>query len=248
MLTIITPTGSRPEAFAHCQRWMQRQDYAGAVRWVIVDDGEEPQEISLNKPNWLIDVLRPQPLWSGKNTQGRNLLAALDVIHGDQKVVIIEDDDWYAPDWLSTVDKALDKHELVGETIPRYYNVAQRKWQEFHLAKHSSLCATAMRGSALTTFRSLCRPAIQFIDVMLWEAHGNNCLIPGRKVVGIKGLPGRNGIGVGHSKRFQGHSDSRGKILKEWIGQDAKFYLNDSTESDDDEEPETISWVTNRGD
>lgn len=247
MLTLITATGSRPEAFANCQRWMARQTYDKPVRWIIVDDGQEPQEINFDKPQWLIDVLRPEPFWSGQNTQPRNLQAALNVIHGDTKVVIIEDDDWYAPDWLSVVAEALDKHELVGEKIPNYYNVTQRVWRQFTDAKHASLCATGMRGAALNTFRSVCRPAIQFIDVLLWQAHSNQSLIPGRRVIGIKGLAGRKGIGVGHSTRFQGQQDPSGEVLKDWLGEDAKFYINDPVESKNDEKPKSlVRKFTNR--
>lgn len=231
MLTLLTATGSRPEAWALCQKWMQRQSYAAPVRWVIVDDGEQPQLIKFKKRGWFVEVIRPEPHWqAGQNTQARNLLAGLSVIKSDERLVIIEDDDWYAPDWLQTVDAALDKAELVGERVARYYNVKQSTFREFHNENHASLCATAMRGQAIETFRSVCRPGIAFIDMILWNAHANRQVFDGNRVVGIKGLPGRDGIGIGHSTEFVGDLDETGETLEAWVGADAAMYRNKEAE------------------
>jgi hypothetical protein len=44
--------------------------------------------------------------------------------------------------------------------------------------------------------------------------------------VGIKGLPGRHGIGVGHSDTMECYKDdSKSEILKQWIPNDYKNYL-----------------------
>lgn len=48
---------------------------------------------------------------------------------------------------------------------------------------------------------------------------------PGGWVVGIKGLPGRGGIGMGHRDNFRGTDDPCGALLREWIGEDAEAYL-----------------------
>lgn len=227
MLTLLTMTGGRPEAFALCERWMARQTYTGPVRWVVVDDGEVAQPISFARDGWQVDVLRPTPFWApGQNTQARNIKAGLDAIgNADVRLVIIEDDDWYGPEWLATVDKALNKHELVGESHARYYNVAQRRAKQLENFQHASLCSTAMRGRAIEQLKGVCRPGIQFIDVMLWQAFGNEGAFRGENVVGIKGLPGRKGIGIGHDKRFQGTADKSGKILRSWVGEDVAAYL-----------------------
>jgi hypothetical protein len=224
MLTLLTATGGRPHAWAICEKLMAAQTYTGQVRWVIVDDGEKEQPIKF-KPNnglWHIEIYRPEPFWQpGQNTQARNLLTGLAVISSDENLVIIEDDDFYAPDWLETVEQKLKKAELVGETRARYYNVQNKTGREMLNESHASLCATAMRGQAIDTFRSVCRPGIQFIDHILWQAHSNRHLFDGHRVVGIKGLPGRQGIGMGHDKKFSGTRDNGGKLLTEWVGQDA---------------------------
>lgn len=239
MLTLLTATGARPKAWAICEMWMARQTYRGKVRWVIVDDGEIAQPITFSKANWTLEVIRPTPFWKdGMNTQARNLRAGMDVINCDERVVFIEDDDWYAPDWLETVDKKFDKAELIGEANSRYYNLVQKSYRKMDNTLHSSLCSTAIRGQALETFKSVCRDTIQFIDHILWQAHSNNHLFSGERVLGIKGLDGRRGIGIGHSKNFRGTKDVGGKILKSWIGDDALVYkpegkINDAISSED---------------
>jgi len=69
MLTLLTATGCRPQAWAICEELMRRQSYAGPVKWIIVDDGEVAQPITFKRSNWLVVVTRPEPFWkSGQNT------------------------------------------------------------------------------------------------------------------------------------------------------------------------------------
>ena len=57
VITLITPTGDRHEAFALCEKWIGRQSYIGQIQWVVVDDGHEPTETTLGQ-----EVLRPEPV------------------------------------------------------------------------------------------------------------------------------------------------------------------------------------------
>ena len=221
MLTLLTATGARPEAWRLCQRWMERQTYAGPVRWVVVDDGREAQEVRFERRNWCLEVVRPSPFWRlGENTQARNLLAGLELIEPGARVVVVEDDDWYANDWLEHVERMLVVAELVGEIRARYYHVGKRLGREHTNTQHSSLCSTAMRGQALETFRQACETHARFIDLELWKSHDDRHLFAGHRVVGIKGLPGRGGIGMGHAGDFRGRRDPAGRLLAQWIGAD----------------------------
>lgn len=227
MLTLLTTTGARPQPWAICERLMGAQQYAGPVRWIIVDDGPEPQPITFSREGWTVEVERPRPYWrSGQNTQARNLLAGLACIADDANLVIIEDDDHYAPDWLDTVAAALARAELVGEPRARYYNVPHRRARQLRNAAHASLCATALRGRAIAAMRRECVQAHTFIDLNLWRNFdGTKLLFDGHRVTGIKGLPGRGGIGMGHRPEFNGEPDPQGEILRQWIGNDAELYL-----------------------
>ncbi len=227
-LTLITPTGDRPWAWTLCQRWMAAQDYPGAVRWIVVDDGPVPQEVTFSRSGWQVEVLRPQPYWQeGKNTQARNLCAAIDQVIPGAPVLIIEDDDHYAPDWLSVAAAALEQHELVGETCMLYYNVHYRQWFQHRNTAHASLCATGVRGSALAALRAFCTPQIRYADLELWRGYcGRSLLFPGARVTGIKGLPGRTGICQGHQRNYlSSQPDAEGQVLRARLGGDAEVYL-----------------------
>jgi len=226
MLTLLTATGCRPKAWAICEKLMMAQDYTGSVRWVIVDDGEEAQPVTFKRDNWTLEVVRPQHRWKeGLNTQADNLLAGLNVISDDENLVILEDDDYYASDWLSTVSEYLKDYELVGETLAKYYNIATKTGRQLRNDKHASLCCTAMRGNATKAFRKVCIPGTKFIDINLWNNFSNKLLFISSKVVGIKGFEGRSGIGMGHSKDFSGTKDYNHSLLKLWIGEGIKHYV-----------------------
>ena len=196
MINIITPTGARPEAWANCQQYMADQDYPGPVRWIIVDDGPEPQAVTFRRLGWDLIVVRPQPLWQpGQNTQARNLLAGLDRVQEGVKVVVIEDDDMVAPYWLSQCAEWLDHDDLVGEAPTLYRHVNGR--EKLMNNKTPSLCQTAMKGPAIDRFRRVLETHKTAIDFNLWKGGGKVYPNSGG-VIGIKGLPGRPGIGIGH--------------------------------------------------
>lgn len=223
MLSLLTATGNRPEAWAICQKVIQAQTYEKPLRWVIVDDGETPQEISITR-DWEVKVIRRQPYWQpGQNTQAANLLAGLK--HCTDNIAIIEDDDYYHPDWLNKVDEMLEQAELVGETRARYYNIRNNTAKESKNKSHASLCATAMRGRAIETFKRVCKP-IRYIDKGLWQTHKNKKLFDTHYVVGIKGFPGRAGLGSGHDSLPMADSDQ--KILRDWVS-DHHLYAQNST-------------------
>jgi len=195
-ITALTPTGARPEAFAECVRQMRAQT-ASAVRWVIVDDGPEPMPTP-DVPGWDVIHLRPEPVWQpGQNTLARNLLAGLR--EATDRVAICEDDDGYAPDWLDTVNGWLDRADLVGESHSLYVNGDRRV--EMGNAHHASLCSTGVKGDARRFLRWACTVDARGIDLRLWKQfRGRKALHrpEPRRVTGIKGYPGRPGLGIGH--------------------------------------------------
>jgi hypothetical protein len=219
-LTLITATGCRPRQFALLERMMLAQDFTGSVVWIIVDDGALAQPVIFERENWSTIVMRPEPFWKGENTQARNLSAGLVACDDGRPIAIIEDDDFYAPSWLSTVAAWLQTHDLVGEKQARYYNVPRCLYRNMSNSEHASLCSTALKGSAVTLLRDLAEQAHDYIDIELWKYEGAKALHDTRLTVGIKGLPGRNGIGWGHAPGFAGSLDSRGEVLRAWVGED----------------------------
>lgn len=199
MLSVLTPTGARREAFAACVEMMRAQTFAGRVRWIIVDDGPEamatPQILG-----WEIVHLRPSEVWRpGQNTQARNLREG--IAHCGDRVAIVEDDDAYAPWWLDRVSEWLVGAHLVGECRSLYRHRVTGRERQMGNASHASLCSTAVSGPAVEVLKEICTDGATGIDIKLWRSfRGSKRLylpVP-RGVTGIKGWPGRAGIGIGH--------------------------------------------------
>lgn len=199
MITALTPTGARPEAFAACCAMMAAQTYPGPVRWVVVDDGPSPLRVP-EIIGWEIVHMRREPYWRpGENTQADNILAGLE--HCGGPLAIIEDDDEYAPWWLWQCGEWLRDADLVGESHSLYRHRVTGGQRDMGNDKHASLCSTALKGGAIEALRRICEAGGKGIDVRLWrEFHGSKALHKPepRGVTGVKGWPGRPGIGMGH--------------------------------------------------
>lgn len=226
-LTLITPTSDRPAAFRICERWMDRalNHFAGDVQWIVADDGVAPVDCTLGQ----VHIWR-SPAADRRGSFLGNLLTAIRRAR-HEKVLFIEDDDWYAPDYLRTMHSWLDGADIVGEGRARYYNVATRR---FHLCSnggHASLCQTGIRRELVPwMIDHIERFHRVNIDLHLWKtgAKGKRqALRPeSTRSAGIKGLPGKAGIGIGHRLGPGNSHDADGTVLRRWIGrEDAEMYL-----------------------
>lgn len=227
-LTVITPTGGRPEAFALLTRSMDRQSFGGSLQWIVVDDCNPPMRKPPLLPMRECCLIEPEPKWKpGQNTQARNLLAALTLVRCD-RIAFVEDDDWISPDYLRTLYWRLDQAPLVGETNARYYHVGARRYRVMHNTRHSSLGQCGMRAEMLPWLKAACESKEKFIDLSLFRhvpAHMMKLFPPSGAHVSIKGLPGRPGIGVGHQPLSQGwKTDADLSVLRSWIGEDVELY------------------------
>lgn len=230
-VSIITPTGDRPEALTLLAGYIQRQTYTDAVQWIVVDDGEYPfcPHGYLARPIdcasfELTYVRRDEPNVKG-GSLNRNMIRGLQVVKHEH-VAIMEDDDWYHPTYLEVVSRRLQDVELFGESGSLYYNVQQRRWRKIPSTSHASLCQTSFRASLIPQIDQCCRVATPFIDLHVWkiprvkkrlQSFFNMC-------VGIKGMPGRGGYGVGHRKTFGTDSDGNLVKLASLIGRDVARY------------------------
>jgi len=173
-------------------------------------------------------VIRRTPYWSpdGPCTLGRNMLAGLERMRTDV-VCMLEDDDYYGPQWIETV-AACGAHQLIGEGASTYYNVCTRHWYTHGNTSHASMCATAFGRELID---DVCEVVLSmgdkpFIDCQLWhELRAHGCIMFSSHVLGIKGLPGRPGAGNGHSRSLEwSNNDVGGNFLRELIGDDAEVY------------------------
>lgn len=199
-LTLITCTGDRHQAFALCDDFIRLQSI-NDYKWIVVDDGIEPTKLW----SWHSGI-RLEPLDDPRESFRRNMLTALRAVETD-KVMFIEDDDCYHNrTYIELWSALLDKYELVGEARAKYYHVGHRMYWTHPNTRHASLCQTGIRG------RRAIEKCIEYLeksphpetlDGGIWKRMGMpdgvKCLLPcSTHVVGIKGMPGRKGLGIHH--------------------------------------------------
>lgn len=234
MIAIITPSGGRPAQFNLCKYFMKRQTYLGKVVWVIMDDcipiSTDSVEIDF-RDNWTIIKIYPIPIWEeGQNTQVRNISLGIEMLlrmyNKDEieGIFIIEDDDYYKPEYLERMILRLKGFFITGEKNTIYYNVAYRRYIDNGNIYHTSLFQTAFTVDALPNLEK--SYSDRFIDAALWNSLQNkNLFNEGNLSIGIKGMPGRYGIGAGHGNAGNMIEDKDFSYLKLIIGgEDAKLY------------------------
>jgi hypothetical protein len=145
-------------------------------------------------------------------------------------VLFIEDDDWYSPHYLHVMCERIEHADIVGEARARYYNLATGLYHQCSNRKHASLCQTGIRRTLLPWLSSVLEDGDSpFVDLDLWNkapSHFHRWLAPASHFcVGMKGFPGKGGIGVGYRLDARHRSDATGHVLREWVGcDDAMFF------------------------
>ena len=131
-----------------------------------------------------------------------------------------------------------DDIDLVGEGFVRYYQLKLAAYFQHNNKQHASLSSTILGPRALDAFRVyLPRARNAYFDMQLWTMKLRGKIIAPAislakaktHVVGIKGMPGRRGVGQGHQEQFYGgrKRDAKGAVLRRWLGaEDANVYLD----------------------
>lgn len=203
-ITALTCTFERPEAFALCKKYLAQQTRQ-PDQWLVLDG--------------------PDPM----------IKKVLDAIEGNKiegdAVVVIEDDDAYSPDWIRWCSANLQTFDLVGEAMAFYYNVRQRWWSDCSNVRHASLCSTAFNRVMLESIVNIIRDYdCPWMDTLLWRVECRKFLhLPKtreRRVIGIKGMPGKSGYSGDHRKRHPVGSEDDPSMFKLWqmLGDNAEPY------------------------
>ena len=250
MISVITVTGDRPETFDLCKKWMDKQTIL-PQKWTIIDDGKVKMEESIIKelPPFSDYIRREPQKHDPLHTMLLNIKTALPYVKGDS-ILFWEDDEYYAPTYIEEMSKRLTKYEIVGIGRSKYYHFPTGMYLRHDNMGHASLAQTAFNSSFLSTLNKII-DGDMFLDIRMWMKFngaqaplcadtdrsiterktntgqgiifddGDNCLY-----VGIKGLPGRSGIGSGHRDFSKYIPDSDGSVFKKWIPKDYKIYLD----------------------
>jgi len=222
----LTPTGDRKDALNRSRFYFERSLLSQPVDWIVVDDG-----IDAYNPGGCI-YLRREP--DGPKSLDRQFIYAvnhlIDMEYTD--IIIWEDDDWYSPTRIQKQCDALLLTDLHGWTKAIYYNVKNRVWYQHMNNRHASFYESAMKIEiAQFLVRQIeIKRLYSFIDMELWEIQCNKQLAePDTHCIGIKGMPGRMGLGMGHTQGSNYISDYISDkdltMLKKLIGEeDTNWY------------------------
>ena len=240
MITLITPTGDRPEAFKLCEKYIARQTFRD-FEWIVLDDSKNPMvctqgQTHIHTPETRAQgslVCKMRNILQDKNARGIYRDPG-DLIRGDT-VVMIEDDDWYAPNYLEKVVERIGDADLYGEGRAMYYNVMLRRWYPRANLDHCSLCATSFKRTVLPELYKQLWTIDPYIDMRMWFKADQNLrrkvwdpTESGRTYVGIKGMPGRKGYSPAHHPRhtevLNATLDPNLEELHRLIGDDADAY------------------------
>jgi hypothetical protein len=227
-VTAITPTGDRLLAFRMCQKWMEQQ-VRRPDQWIVVDDGKVAMR---NVPEWATYVRREPKQSDPQHTLNTNLQTAIPYIIGD-KILVIEDDEYYAPDYVKTLAAKMDVHEVVGIMMAKYYHLPTGGYSQLANTTHASLAETGFRNTFIPELEELVKDnGATYLDLRLWQkamSQDRGYLFQDKDTslyLGIKGLPGRPGIGMGHNIATYKTFDHNRSTLKKLTHGDSKVYVD----------------------
>lgn len=165
-----------------------------------------------------------------KFTLALNLKKALPLVTGD-KIIIFEDDDYYAPTYIETMARMLESHVIAGIINAKYYHLPTGGYYQNHNDRHASFAQTAFRKDILLAVKeilNLCQSP--FIDIQLWETFRSQGKLFNDEhniFTSMKGIPGRAGIGGGHKETLYRNRDTADReMLKQWIPRDYQVYID----------------------
>lgn len=224
-VSVITPTADQPRGMWLAEQYMARQTVQ-PDEWIVADDGQEHAILSRRQ----IHLKLPR-VYEGGRSLASNILEALPEVSGDV-VLIWEHDDWYGPNHIETCLRTLRGFLASGSVSQRYYHIPSRQYAAM-TNKGSALCNTALTAKAMDYLKAAALQVLDRggigVDRVFWDLlpSGAGNVHRENTMVGIKGLPGRTGLGIGHrprrSSRRPWQRDEDLSILRRWVGAD---YLN----------------------
>jgi glycosyltransferase involved in cell wall biosynthesis len=219
-VSVITPTADQPLGMLLLERYMARQTVQ-PDEWVVADDGVDPARLTMGQTH----LVRKREHEGGRSLAS-NMLAAVSYAPGDM-VIVFEHDDWYAPNHIEVCVERLRRSPATGSKFQRYYNVEHRCWRRM-LNVGSALCNTAFRAELVPNMiraANRCMSDASYgLDRAFWDSVSGGDVHEIDTVVGIKGLPGRPGLGMGHRPGDGWTADPEMAQLRDWIGDDVENY------------------------
>lgn len=164
----------------------------------------------------------------GINTQRDNMNIALEHVSGDF-IFVLEDDDFYAPNYLREMLSAFSNSDIVGLGNAKYYKMDMPGFTARGNFSHASLSQTAIKRSLLPLLKEAVNSGEFYFDVKLWDLAKqqklpmtliSNTLLS----IGVKGMPGRKGLTPAHKDNKGFLMDTGEKVFQEWFGTFQSLY------------------------
>ena len=231
-ITVITCTGDRFAAFNLLCKFIMRQTIKN-FQWVIVDDGKiSLQEQRFSFPSCADYIRREPQLDDPRHTLNLNMFEAFKQFKQAEGriVLIMEDDEYYHPQYIERMFSHLENSDIAGSNISRYYHLPSGGW---FINRNSNFCSLSQTGFKETIFPIVLegiKSNQQYLDYYIWTNAMKviTCIFDDSKEplsVGMKSLPGRKGIGIGHKENTYSVFDKDYSILKQWIPDNYESYL-----------------------
>lgn len=200
---IVPDRGDRPEFFQHCMNQINRFTM---------------------KPNHVFCITNP-PISENMDLTRRIREGCQLVLNvGLDLVFIIENDDFYPPNYFESFAPYFVNYEFFGDEFTTYYNLKNKTYRTWHHPGRASLFTTGFKISALDKFQW---PADDepFLDLRLWHyARSRKRRFVKTGALGIKHGVGKTG-GKGHYMRFK-DVDVDWRFLQSKVNGSIDFYKN----------------------
>lgn len=184
---VIPDRNDRPELLKHCL-------------WMLSRQTRQPD---------FIELVNHEPKSSDPDLTERVRIGFESLkAKGCECVFVIENDDYYSPDYIETMFKAWDHAgmpDLFGINYTYYYHVGKRMYSRIDHNNRSSLFCTLISYRASFGW---CADNYVFLDLYLWGSTNGETFSPEENIaVGIKHGIGKCG-GIGHTHFKYDHSDA----------------------------------------
>ena len=216
---VVTCTGKRPELFALCRKWVERQTVKPDHWLVVTDDGDQP-----DVPDWAdsIKIEKTPPTQNIDIAPNTSLATTLRLVPAGHAVVVFEDDDWYRADHIAICMREIEKGHLVTYSCEVWqYHIPLSRWRT-HQRPGASEGRVGLHPDGVSEY------ADHLLDRPLWsgptDGRYSEVTSVGIKGVGY-GLPGRPGASLCHHSAFWPRDPQHAK-RREWLGEDATDYTN----------------------
>lgn len=134
-VTVITPTANRANNINRIIAIFNNQDYLNKELLIIYD---KPSDIPQNYPLNGVKFLPVHNLSLGAKRNYGCYQASGDII------VHMDDDDWYAKDWISQSVKVLGENEITGLSKAYFARIPHNMWLYQHKMRQPYVCEATM--------------------------------------------------------------------------------------------------------